>query len=278
LRREAQIELHYYFLRLLLIGVCLARDFHTIQNKESVEWKDLLFGHSRTLPGGSRKATWLESDALLPKPDVGMERPPAHIYRTAAWSMAALKGWCATVDLTPSSHAAGLLCDRRSHGRAAAASPLCCLPGSRRQNRLRSNVHQLYPRVAFIVTNLSRPAERVVPFYNQRGTCGQWIKEGKGPIKWTRLSCRSFAVNAVRRQLHALAYNRDNFMRTLAMPKAAEPWSLTSLREKLIKIGAKVVSHGLYGTFQLAEVAVSRQMFADILMLIARLRAPPAPA
>jgi len=60
------------------------------------------------------------------------------------------------------------------------------------------------------------------------------------------------------------------------MPKAAEPWSLTSLREKLIKIGAKVVSHGRYVTFQLAEVAVSRQMFAGILSLIARLRAPPA--
>jgi Transposase DDE domain group 1 len=54
-------------------------------------------------------------------------------------------------------------------------------------------------------------------------------------------------------------------MRTLAMPTAAEPWSLTSLREKLIKIGAKVVSHGRYVTFHLAEVAVSRQMFADIL-------------
>jgi hypothetical protein len=48
-------------------------------------------------------------------------------------------------------------------------------------------------------------------------------------------------------------------MRTLALPKTAEPWSLTSLREKLIKIGAKVVSHGRYVTFQLAEVAVPRQ-------------------
>src|SRR5438874_13383960 len=57
-----------------------------------------------------------------------------------------------------------------------------------------------------------------------------------------------------------------------------KPWSLTSLREKLIKIGAKVVSHGRYVTFQMAEVAVPRQMFKDILMLIARLRAPPAPA
>jgi hypothetical protein len=67
-------------------------------------------------------------------------------------------------------------------------------------------------------------------------------------------------------------------MRTLAMPKVTEPWSLTSLREKLIKIGAKVVSHGRYVTLQMAEVAVSRQLFVDILSLIAQLRAPPAPA
>ena len=138
--------------------------------------------------------------------------------------------------------------------------------------------NELYPRVGFIVTNLARSAERVVAFYNQRGTSEQWIKEGKAAIKWTRLSCRSFAANAVRLQLHALAYNLGNFMRTLAMPKAAESWSLTSLREKLIKVGAKVVSHGRYTIFQMAEVAVSQQMFADILMLIARLRAPPAPA
>jgi hypothetical protein len=58
------------------------------------------------------------------------------------------------------------------------------------------------------------------------GAMEQWIKEGKGAIKWTRLSCRTFAANAVRLQLHALAYNLGNLMRTLAMPKAAEPWSL----------------------------------------------------
>jgi hypothetical protein len=66
-------------------------------------------------------------------------------------------------------------------------------------------------------------------------------------------------------------------MRTLAMPKTAEPWSLTSLRERLIKIGAKVVSHGRYVTFQMAEAAMPRQMFREILSLIALLRVPPAP-
>ena len=96
---------------------------------------------------------------------------------------------------------------------------------------------ELYPRVGFIVTNMSRPAERVVAVYNKRGTCEQWIKEGKGAIKWTRLSCRTFAANAVRLQLHALAYNLGNFLRTLAAPEPIKDWSLTSLKDKLIKIG-----------------------------------------
>ena len=85
---------------------------------------------------------------------------------------------------------------------------------------------ELYPRVGFIVTNLSRRAERVVAFYNKRGTCERWIKEGKGAIRWTRLSCRTFAANAVRLQLHALAYNLGNFLRTLATPEPIKDWSL----------------------------------------------------
>jgi hypothetical protein len=79
---------------------------------------------------------------------------------------------------------------------------------------------------------MSRPAENVVAFYNKRGTCEQWIKKGKGAIKGTRLSCRSFAANAVRLQLHALAYNLGNFLRTLATPEPIRDWSLTSLKEK----------------------------------------------
>lgn len=101
---------------------------------------------------------------------------------------------------------------------------------------------------------MSYSSKNIVGFYNKRGTAEQWIKEGKGAIKWTRLSCRSFNANAVRLQLHALAYNLGNFLRTLATPDAIADWSPTSLREKLIKIGAKVVSHGRSVTFQVAEV------------------------
>ncbi len=52
------------------------------------------------------------------------------------------------------------------------------------------------------------------------------------------ISCHSFRNNAVRLQLHALAYNLGNFLRTLALPQKVEHWSLTTLREKLINIGA----------------------------------------
>ncbi len=87
-------------------------------------------------------------------------------------------------------------------------------------------------------------------------------------IKWTQLSRGKFRNNEVRLQLHALTYNQGNCMRTLALPKEVEHWSLTTLREKLVKIGAKVLRHGRYVTFQLAEVAVPRSLFRQILKLI----------
>ena len=93
----------------------------------------------------------------------------------------------------------------------------------------------------------------------------------------TRLSCRKFRHNAVRLQLHALACNLGNFMRTLVLPDAVEQWSLTTLREKLVKIGAKIVRHGRYIVFQMAEVAIPRDLFADILRPIDRLRTTPLP-
>jgi hypothetical protein len=84
----------------------------------------------------------------------------------------------------------------------------------------------------------------------------------------------------VRLQLHALAYNLANFMRTLALPEEVEHWSLMTLREKLVKIGARIVRHGRYVVFQLAEVAVPRAMFEEILRRIhgLRLRSPPLAA
>jgi Transposase DDE domain group 1 len=115
----------------------------------------------------------------------------------------------------------------------------------------------------------------VVKFYNGRGTAEQWIREGKLALRWTRLSCRAFQDNAVRLQLFALAYNLANFLRSLALPDPIAQWSLSTLREKLIKIGARIVRHGRYMVFQLAEVAIPRMLFAAILRRIDRLRGPP---
>ena len=136
---------------------------------------------------------------------------------------------------------------------------------------------ELFPRVGFIVTNLNQRSKNVVKFYNGRGTAEQWIKEGKNAVKWTKLSCRTFKDNQARLQLFALAYNLGNFLRRLALPKPVRHWSLTTLREKLIKIGAKVTRHSKYVTFQLAEVAVTRNLFAAILNRITRLALPPPP-
>jgi hypothetical protein len=82
---------------------------------------------------------------------------------------------------------------------------------------------ELWPRVGFIVTKLTRPSRRV-KFYNGRGTAEQHIEEGKNAIRWARLSCHAFRHNAVRLQLFALAYNLANFLRSLALPDEVARW------------------------------------------------------
>jgi hypothetical protein len=100
---------------------------------------------------------------------------------------------------------------------------------------------ELFPRVGFIVTNLRWKHSNVVKFYNKRGTAEQWIKEGKYALKWTRLWRHDFDDNQVRLQLFVMAYNIGNFLRRLALPNQIKDWSLRTMREKLVKIGAKVV-------------------------------------
>jgi hypothetical protein len=134
---------------------------------------------------------------------------------------------------------------------------------------------QLFPRVGFIVTNLSAKPEGVVHFYNGRGTAEQWIKEGKYALNWTRLSCHRLVANQVRLHLFVLAYNLGNFLRRLGLPKAIKDWSLRSLQVKLIKMGGRIVRHARQIVFELAEVAVSRELFAAILERVSRLRLTP---
>ena len=134
---------------------------------------------------------------------------------------------------------------------------------------------ELFPRVGFIVTNLSYPTKGIVSFYNGRGTAEQWIKEGKYALNWTRLSCHKFVANPVRLWLFILAYNLGNFFRRLALPEAIKSWSLTSIQTRLIKIGGRLVRHARRLVFQLAEVMVTREMFDEMLERIGRLRFNP---
>jgi len=134
---------------------------------------------------------------------------------------------------------------------------------------------ELFPRVGFIVTNLSYPTKGIVSFYNGRGTAEQWIKEGKYALNWTRLSCHKFVANQVRLWLFILAYNLGNFFRRLALPEAIKRWSLTSVQTRLIKIGGRLVRHARRIVFKLAEVMVTRDMFGEMLKRIGRLRFNP---
>jgi hypothetical protein len=130
---------------------------------------------------------------------------------------------------------------------------------------------ELFPRIGFIVTNLTLPSRGVVRFYNKRGTAEQWIKEGKQAVKMTRLSCHRFRSNEVRLWLSLLAYNLGNLWRRLVLPNKIGHWSLTSLQQRLVKTGARLVKLARYYWLQLAEGYLTRQLFASIARRIAAL-------
>jgi len=133
---------------------------------------------------------------------------------------------------------------------------------------------ELFPRVGFIVTNLETPSRAVVRFYNKRGTAEQWIKEGKQAVKMTRLSCHRFRSNEVRLALSLLAYNLGNLWRRLTLPKRIENWLLTSLQQRLVKTGGRLVKHARYYWLFLAESHLTRRLFGSMVRRIAELPLP----
>ena len=138
----------------------------------------------------------------------------------------------------------------------------------------RTSSGELFPRVGFIVTNLTLPSRAVVRFYNKRGTTEQWIKEGKQAVKMTRLSCHRFRSNEVRLWLTIIAYNLGNLWRRLVLPQRIGNWSLTSLQQRLVKTGGRLVKHARYYWLLLAEGHLSRRLFASMLRMIAVLPLP----
>ncbi len=133
---------------------------------------------------------------------------------------------------------------------------------------------ELFPRVGFIVTNLALPSQAVVRFYNKRGTAEQWIKEGKLAVNWTRLSCHRFRGNEVRLWLSVIAYNLGNLWRRLALPNRIRNWSLTSLQQRLVKTGGRLVKHARYYWLLLAEGHLNRRLFGSMVRMIAALPQP----
>jgi hypothetical protein len=133
---------------------------------------------------------------------------------------------------------------------------------------------ELFPRVGFIATNLTLPSRAVVRFYNKRGTAEQWIKEGKQAVKITRLSCHRFRSNEVRLWLSVIAYNLGNLWRRLVLPKRIGHWSLTSLQQRLVKTGGRLVKHARYYWLLLAESHLTRRLFGAMLDRIARPQFP----
>jgi hypothetical protein len=133
---------------------------------------------------------------------------------------------------------------------------------------------ELFPRVGFIVTNLETNSRAVVRFYNKRGTAEQWIREGKQAVKMTRLSCHRFRSNEVRLWLSVIAYNLGNLWRRLVLPKKIENWSLTSLQQRLVKTGGRLVKHARYYWLMLAESHLTRRLFAGMVRRIATLPVP----
>jgi hypothetical protein len=127
---------------------------------------------------------------------------------------------------------------------------------------------ELFPRVGFIVTNLETDSRAVVRFYNKRGTAEQWIKEGKQAVKMTRLSCHRFRSNEVRLMLSLIAYNLGNLWRRLVLPKKIENWSLTSLQQRLVKTGGRLVKHARYYWLMLAESHLTRRLFGSMVRRI----------
>jgi hypothetical protein len=123
---------------------------------------------------------------------------------------------------------------------------------------------ELFPRVGFIVTNLETGSRAVARFYNQRGTAQQWIKQGKQAVKMTRLSCHRFRSNEVRLWLSLIACNLGNLWRRLVLPRKIENWSLTSLQQRLVRTGGRLVKHARCYWPMLAGRHLTRRLFGSM--------------
>ena len=131
--------------------------------------------------------------------------------------------------------------------------------------------------MGFIVTNLTLPSRAVVRLYNKRGTAevaAATITEGKQTVRMTRLSCHRFRSNEVRLRLSVIAYNLGNLWQRLVLPGRIDGWSLTSLKQRLVKTGGRLIKHARYYWLPLAEGHLTRRLVGAMLGRIAALPSP----
>jgi hypothetical protein len=104
--------------------------------------------------------------------------------------------------------------------------------------------------------------------------CYVRLPEGKQAVKMTRLSCHRFRSNEVRLWLSLIAYNLGNLWRRLVLPKRIENWSLTSLQQRLVKTGGRLLKHARYYWLLLAESHLTRRLFGAMVQRMAALTIP----
>ena len=137
---------------------------------------------------------------------------------------------------------------------------------------------ELFPRVGFIVTNLRDGQPGGGAVLQQAGdgeVAAATIREGKQAVKISRLSCHRFRSNEVRLWLSVIAYNLGNLWRRLVLPKRIGHWSLTSLQQRLVKTGGRLIKHARYYWLLLAESHLTRRLFGA---MVRRIGALPVPA
>lgn len=139
--------------------------------------------------------------------------------------------------------------------------------------KIQPKAGELFPEILCVVTSDETTAPRdVVAFYEDRGACENYIKEGKNGFFWKRLSHTFFAASALRLQILMLAYNVNNMLRRFCMPDTMRSHHIQTLRVKIIKIGARVVHTGRRFILRCASAYPFKYIFAQIHTGILRLQ------
>jgi hypothetical protein len=145
------------------------------------------------------------------------------------------------------------------------------MPRKRRQSTRRTDGNSKHPLEQ---APSSAGRSRDVVRFSKRGRAEQWIKEGKQAVKMSRLSCHRFRSNEVRLWLSVITYSLGNLWRRLVLPKRVDGWSLSSLQQRLVKTGGRLIKHARYCWLLLAESHLTRRLFGSMVRGIASLPLP----